>query len=31
MTANLTKRPLFREIQDYVFIAIGWNVFQPMA
>ena len=34
MTANLTKRPLFREIQDYVFIAIGmisyaigWNVF----
>ena len=34
MTANITKRPLFREIQDYVFIAIGmisyaigWNVF----
>ncbi len=34
MTANLTKRPLFREIQDYAFIAIGmisyaigWNVF----
>ena len=34
MTTNFTKRPLYREIQDYVFIAIGmisyaigWNIF----